>query len=176
MQKLVTLQEIMELRLKWREEGRSVVFTQGCFDLLHIGHVRYLQEAKALADINVLGLASDSLVHRLKGPKRPLVPFEERVEILSALSYVDHIIRLNNLAAEQEIALLEPDVYVDSIQYYPSRLSDPLVADVAFDSEGSIEARLVATLGGKVTVGQWVHGRSTTHLIELILVTFGRDG
>src|SRR5262244_600413 len=90
--KVVMLDELLRLREQCRQEGRTVVWTNGCFDLLHVGHVRNLRAARALGDVLVVGVNDDASVRRLKGPRRPILPAAERVELLAALACVDAVV------------------------------------------------------------------------------------
>ena len=93
-----------------REAGRIVVFTNGCFDILHAGHVRYLNAAKALGDVLIVGLNSDESVRRLKGEGRPVNPSEDRAEVLAALRAVDHVVVFGEATAEELVRQLKPDI------------------------------------------------------------------
>src|SRR4030066_1208640 len=95
-----------------KAKGKRIVFTNGCFDLLHIGHVRYLEKAKSLGDVLVVGVNSDTSVRELKGPKRPILPEEERAEILSGLGCVDYVALFHEIDPLKLITSLHPDVLV----------------------------------------------------------------
>jgi len=131
--------------------GRRVVFTNGCFDLLHSGHVDLLDRARALGDFLVVGLNSDASVRRLKGPGRPLVPLRERAEVLAALRVVDCIVPFGQTTPARLIALLRPDVLVKGADY---RLSEIVGRD-------TVEAG-----GGRVVTVPLRRGRSTSDLIR----------
>lgn len=138
--------------------GRTVVFTNGCFDILHIGHVRYLQDARALGDLLVVGVNSDDSVRRLKGPERPVVPEFERVEILSALECVDYVTIFTEDTPVELIVAIRPDVHVKGGDYRPEDLP---------------EADAVRSVGGRIEIVPYTstetQGRSTTNLIGKIL-------
>ncbi len=136
-----------------RRRGARVVFTNGCFDILHRGHVTYLSAAKALGDILVVGVNSDAGIRRLKGPDRPINTLEDRVEVLAALSCVDHLIPFEEDTPERLIEALRPDVFVKGGDYTLDRLP---------------EASLVQRLGGVVRILPFVADRSTTRIIERI--------
>ena len=144
-----------------RAQGRRVVLTNGVFDLLHIGHVRYLQQARSLGDLLVVGLNDDASVRRLKGPTRPLVPLEERAIILSALECVDIVTWFAEDTAEALVALLRPAVYVKGGDYDPA----------ARPGEAGFlpEASTVAGYGGRVAVLSYLPGHSTTELVRRLV-------
>ncbi len=136
-----------------RAAGGRVVFTNGCFDILHRGHVSLLNRAKGLGDLLVVGVNTDASVRRLKGPSRPINSLEDRVKVLAALSYVDYIIAFDADSPRELIAQIRPDCYVKGGDYTRATLP---------------EADLVERLGGTVCILPLVEDRSTTHLIERI--------
>ncbi|MGW0432361.1 D-glycero-beta-D-manno-heptose 1-phosphate adenylyltransferase [Micromonospora sp. NPDC003197] len=145
--------ELTTLVEQHRQAGRSIVFTNGCFDVLHRGHVRYLDQARALGDLLVVAVNSDDSVRRLKGADRPVNPVEDRVAVLAALSCVDHVVVF---AEDSPVALIEtvqPDVYVKGGDYPPEMVP---------------EAPLVRRLGGQVYTLGYVPDRSTSAIIERI--------
>jgi len=142
-----------------RAKGKRVVFTNGCFDLLHIGHLRYLERAKALGDILVVGINSDSSVRRLKGPKRPILPLVERMEILSGLRCVDFVISFNEKTPLQLISFLKPHV---------------LVKGGDWTKETTVGKEVVERLGGEVVILPFVEGNSTTNIIETVLQRYAK--
>ena len=152
--KVLSLEELLK-RLAACRSGKGVVFTNGCFDLLHLGHIRYLRQARELGDLLVIGLNSDASTRRIKGPLRPLVPAEERAETLAALEFVDFVILFDDTTAEGLISLIKPDVYVKGGDY----------------AEGKAlpEADIVREYGGRVEILPIVEGRSTTNIVETIL-------
>jgi rfaE bifunctional protein nucleotidyltransferase chain/domain len=113
----VTVSEAAALAGRLRAAGRRIVLANGCFDLLHVGHVRYLEEARRLGDVLFVGLNSDAAVARLKGPGRPLMPQDERVEILSALRAVDHVVVFEEDTADALLRALKPDVHAKGTDY-----------------------------------------------------------
>ncbi|MBI3945559.1 MAG: D-glycero-beta-D-manno-heptose 1-phosphate adenylyltransferase [Armatimonadetes bacterium] len=137
-----------------REARLRLVFTNGCFDLLHVGHVRYLQAARALGDRLVVGLNDDGSVTRLKGPTRPLVPAAERAEMLAALACVDAVCLFPEDRPDDLIGIVRPDVHVKGGDYRKEDLQ---------------EAPLVESLGGEVRIVPLVEGRSTTAIVRRIL-------
>ena len=145
------LSELQVLREQYRREHKTVVFTNGCFDILHAGHVRYLAAARDCGDILVVGLNSDASVHKLKGPGRPVNPAADRAEVLSALRSVDHVVIFDEDTAEELVRLLQPDVYVKGGDYSLDRLP---------------ESAIVAAYGGRTVLVPLVEGRSTTNVIR----------
>jgi rfaE bifunctional protein nucleotidyltransferase chain/domain len=143
---------------RYRAAGRRIVFTNGCFDLLHVGHVRYLQQARALGDLLLVGLNSDASVRRLKGPRRPLVAAGERAEVLASLECVDHVCDFEEDTPEELIAAVRPAVHVKGGDYRADDLP---------------EARLVRELGGEVVILPFTEGRSTTGLADQIARAYG---
>lgn len=134
--------------------GQKVVFTNGCFDLLHVGHVRYLQAARALGDFLILGLNDDASVQRLgKGPGRPLTPQDERAEILAALASIDAVVIFSQDTPLELILTLRPNVLVKGGDYTP---------------EGIVGRPEVLSWGGEVHVIPFIPGRSTSSLIDRI--------
>ena len=136
-----------------RSEGATIVFTNGCFDILHAGHVRYLTAAAALGDFLVVGLNSDASVRRLKGEGRPIVSEADRAEVLDALRAVDVVTIFDEPTAEALVRLVRPDVYVKGGDYSLDTLP---------------EAKIVQAAGGRVEFIPFVEGRSTTNVIERI--------
>lgn len=136
-----------------RQMGRKIVFTNGCFDILHAGHVSYLQRARELGDVLVVGLNSDSSVRRLKGETRPLVPEADRAVILAALSCVDHVVIFPQDTPLELISLLKPDILVKGNDYA---------------AEDVVGGELVRQWGGRVELMPFVSGRSTTALVSKI--------
>jgi len=108
---VVSVEEAGRLAAGWRAQGKRLVLANGCFDLLHVGHVRYLQAARALGDALVVGLNSDASVRRLKGPGRPVMPAVERAELLAAVSGVDAVVVFEEDSADALIERLRPDVH-----------------------------------------------------------------
>jgi D-beta-D-heptose 7-phosphate kinase/D-beta-D-heptose 1-phosphate adenosyltransferase len=137
--------------LTLRNQGKKIVFTNGVFDLLHIGHVRYLQEARSLGDILVIGVNSDASVKRLKGPTRPIQNENDRAEILAALACVDFTAVFTEDTPERLIHQVKPDVLVKG-------------GDWKIDS--IVGAPYVMSYGGKVMSLQFIDGKSTTKIIE----------
>jgi D-beta-D-heptose 7-phosphate kinase/D-beta-D-heptose 1-phosphate adenosyltransferase len=137
----------------YKHQGRKVVFTNGCFDIIHSGHVSYLNQAKEQGDILIVGVNSDDSVRRLKGSGRPINPLEDRVQVLAALSSVDHIIPFDSDMPTGLIEAIRPDVYVKGGDYTLETLP---------------EARLVKSMGGEVRLIDYVENHSTTGMIAKI--------
>ena len=135
----------------YREQGRTIVFTNGCFDILHRGHITYLNRAKALGDVLVVGINADESVRRLKGEGRPVNGLDDRAQVLAALSCVDHVVPFEEDTPEDLIRLIRPAVFVKGGDYTHDTLP---------------EARLVESLGGTVRILPYVENRSTSSLVE----------
>lgn len=159
--KLLALSELRDKRDHLRKEGRTVVFTNGCFDLLHVGHIRYLQEARRQGDCLMIGLNSDSSVRKLKGKLRPLISQEERAHILSALDCVDYVVIFNELTPLNLLKGLKPDILVKGGDYKKSEV---------------VGADLVESYGGRVALVPVVQGRSTSGIVKKIVERYGNDG
>ncbi|MCL5265895.1 MAG: D-glycero-beta-D-manno-heptose 1-phosphate adenylyltransferase [Chloroflexi bacterium] len=166
--KIVNIRTLVGIRRRLREGGRTVVLTNGCFDVLHVGHVRYLCQARALGDCLIVGLNSDASVRRLKGKKRPLVPEGERAEVLSALSCVDYVIVFDEPTAEKLVAKLKPDVYTKGGDY----ALDEKEGHESWERKLP-EAKAVAAYGGEIQILPFMTGRSTTDLIQTVLERYG---
>ena len=150
---ITDLGALLDERRGWKAAGRAVVFTNGCFDLLHPGHVALLESARALGDVLVVGLNSDASVTRLKGPGRPIVPATERAEVLCALEAVTRVVAYDEDTPREVIAALLPDVLVKG-------------ADWALDAIVGREE--VEAAGGRVVRVDIVPGRSTTAIVDRI--------
>ncbi|MCB9073234.1 MAG: D-glycero-beta-D-manno-heptose 1-phosphate adenylyltransferase [Bdellovibrionaceae bacterium] len=146
-----TLPELLEKLSSVRKSGHKVVFTNGCFDLLHVGHVRYLQEAKNLGDILIVGVNSDASVKRLKGPTRPIQNEMDRAEILLALKAVDQVVLFDDDTPEHLIHQVRPDI---------------LVKGGDWKIEQIVGSSFVMSYGGEVKSLHFIDGKSTTQLIK----------
>jgi len=153
-EKIRARRELLKIIKDLRTKGKRIVFTNGCFDLLHIGHVRYLEKAKALGDVLVVGVNSDASVRKLKGPKRPILPEEERAGILSGLGCVDYITIFSEIDPLKLIASLRPNV---------------LVKGGDWTKEQTVGKEVVERSGGEVVILPFVKGSSTSNLIHTIL-------
>jgi rfaE bifunctional protein nucleotidyltransferase chain/domain len=154
--KVVGLDTLLRLRPEWRAAGKVVVWTNGCFDLLHTGHLHSLQAARALGDVLVVGVNADASVRQLKGPGRPVVPAAQRVELLAALECVDYAVLFEELGPEALLARLQPDVHCKGAEYAPPH-GKPVP-----------EAAVVASYGGRIAFLPMRPSTSTTDLIERI--------
>jgi rfaE bifunctional protein nucleotidyltransferase chain/domain len=148
-----TRPELLEQRKYWKQEGRTVVFTNGCYDLLHPGHIRLLEQARSFGDILILALNSDASVRRAKGPTRPLVPEAERVELAVALEAVDAVTLFDDDTPRQLIAAVLPDILLKG-------------ADWSHFIAGKEE---VEAAGGRVLTVPLEPGYSTTNIVDLVL-------
>lgn len=136
-----------------RRQGRRIVFTNGCFDILHRGHVTYLRRARELGDVLVVGVNSDAGIRRLKGPTRPINTLEDRLTVLAALRFVDYLVPFDEDTPHELIRVVQPDIFVKGGDYTRDRLP---------------EASLVEELGGTVLILPLVEDRSTTRMIDRI--------
>ncbi len=159
-EKITGLEKLLEIRSRARAEGRRVVFTNGVFDLLHRGHVEYLQKARELGDLLVIGLNSDSSVHAIKGPRRPLVPQEDRAAVLAALECVDKVVLFDEETPARLIEALLPDVLVKGADYTVEQIAG---------------ADAVRRNGGRVATIELTPGRSTSGLIKRIVSAYGGE-
>ncbi|PRX32563.1 rfaE bifunctional protein nucleotidyltransferase chain/domain [Orenia metallireducens] len=153
-EKIYPRDELKNILEEKRVEGKNIVFTNGCFDILHVGHTRYLAEAKARGNLLVVALNSDSSVRLLKGEKRPIIPEMERAEMLANLAIVDYVTIFSEKTANQTISILKPDIYIKGGDYQIEELP---------------EAKVVASYGGKIELVSEIKGASTTNIIEEIL-------
>jgi len=159
--KILSREKLATEVLRRQQAGERAVFTNGCFDLLHLGHVRYLREARSLGDFLILGLNSDISTRMLKGPGRPLVSEVERAEILAALTCIDYITIFSEPTAGPLVALLQPAIYVKGGDYASIDSSAP-------DLTRLPEAKVVHEYGGTVHLIPYLLHHSTTELIAAI--------
>ena len=152
-QKIYKRNELAAILQQLKSEGNVVVTTNGCFDVLHLGHLRYLQAARQLGDHLVVAINSDTSVRELKGENRPLVPEDERAEMLAGLECVDYVVIFPELTPIELLSKLKPSIHVKGGDYKLEQL---------------VEKEVVEENGGKVIVGLNVPGKSTTNLIEVI--------
>ena len=151
--------DVLANRLAFERRGKTVVFTNGCFDLVHAGHVRALETARQFGDVLVVGVNSDSSVRRLKGDTRPIVPEMQRAELIAALKPVDYVVIFPEINPIETIRLLRPDVHVKSGDYR---------------AEDMPETPYVLDGGGRVEIVPLLAGLSSTGIVERILA--GQNG
>lgn len=159
--KFLTLKQFLPVLKKLRLAGKKIVFTNGCFDLIHAGHIHLLQKAASMGDILVIGINNDSAVRKIKGRNRPIFPLAERVEILSSMENVDYIIPFSTLTPARLIEQIVPDVLVKGSDWKSSEI-------VGRDA--------VQKGGGKVITVRLKKGVSTSVLIERIIGRFSNEG
>jgi len=152
--KIIHRTEVAAFRERMAREGRRVVFTNGCFDLLHAGHIRLFREARKHGDILVVGVNSDASVRRLKGPNRPVFPLRERVEVLAAVSDIGGLISFGEDTPLQLIKRLRPDVLVKGGDWRPEEVV----------GRAEVEAA-----GGRLVIIPYLEGRSSSSIISRIL-------
>ena len=147
------------LAARLRAQGKRIVLANGCFDLLHVGHIRYLSAARRLGDVLFVGINGDAAVTRLKGAGRPLVPAVERAELLAALRDVDHVVVFEEETADRLIRAVRPDVHAKGTDY---------------TADGVPEAATVRALGGEVAITGDPKHHAARDMIALVLERFGR--
>ena len=158
MARLVNLEEAARLASGWRGQGKKLVLANGCFDLLHVGHVRYLQAARLLGDALLVALNSDASVRRLKGPGRPIMTAAERAELVGALAGVDAVLVFDEDCADALIARLRPDIHAKGTDY----------------TEESVPERAsVLAAGGRVAIAGDLKQHATADVIRTVLDRFG---
>ena len=153
--KIVGREEAARIVAQATREGRAAVMTNGCFDLVHAGHVTYLSQARSLGDLLLVGLNGDASVCELKGPPRPIIPERERAYLLAALECVDRVVIFQEKTAEAIIAAIRPPIYVKG-------------GDYTMDTINQDERRLVESYGGRIVILGAVPGVSTTDVFERI--------
>ena len=156
--KILSRAEMLAERERLRAAGETLVFTNGCFDLLHPGHVRYLSEARACGDRLVVAVNADATVAKLKGEARPLTPLDERMEVLAALATVDYVVPFEEETPAVIIAAIVPDVLVKGGDWTPDKI---------------VGRETVEAAGGQVLSLPFAPGFSTTDLIERIVSRLG---
>jgi rfaE bifunctional protein nucleotidyltransferase chain/domain len=157
MSKIIPRNELKTTVERLKREGKKVVFTNGCFDILHAGHTRYLREARKMGDALILALNSDSSVRSIKGPMRPIVPEAERAEVVAALDSVDYVTVFDELTPLELIEYLRPDVIVKG--------GDWAEKDI-------VGAETVRKWGGRVAIMPMIEGASTTNIIDKVLQVY----
>jgi rfaE bifunctional protein nucleotidyltransferase chain/domain len=159
MSKIITADRLADRLNKARKSGKKIVFTNGCFDLLHVGHVRYLAAAASEGDLLVVGLNSDESVRLIKGAKRPIVPQEQRAEVLAGIECVDYVVLFDEPDPLTLIQTLCPDI---------------LAKGADWTEEKIVGAEFVKSNGGKIVRISLVADASTSRIIERILEKYGR--
>jgi rfaE bifunctional protein nucleotidyltransferase chain/domain len=153
--KIGTLDELAALRKTWAGEGKTVVWTNGCFDLLHAGHIRSLRDAKALGDILVVGINSDASVRAIKGEARPIIGQDDRAETIAALEAVDYVTIFDEADPIMALSRLRPDIHCKGAEYADGTRPMP-------------ERETVLSYGGRIEFLPLHPGRSTSDLIQRI--------
>lgn len=151
--KIIDRDKVKLLSESLKAAGKTIVFTNGCFDILHAGHVRYLAGARALGDCLIVGLNSDQSVQTLKGPTRPVNFQDDRAEVLAALAVVDYVVVFNEVTAENLVADIKPDIYAKGGDYTVEKLP---------------ESKIAAAHGGRTVLVPEVPGRSSSSIIKKI--------
>ncbi len=154
MEKVISVKRLLGIIKAPGKRRKSIVFTNGCFDILHAGHVRYLKKARALGDILVVGLNSDSSMRAIKGMGRPIVPETERAEVISALSSVDFVVIFNETTPIRLIEAIRPDVLVKGADWKRGQI---------------VGEDVLKSYGGRVSRIRLLKGKSTTNIIKKIL-------
>lgn len=149
--KIKTLDELVPIVAQGRGEGKKIVLTNGCFDLIHVGHIRYLISAKKLGDVLIVGLNSDYSTRTLKGSPRPLFPDHERAEILEAISCIDYITIFNDLTVEKLLLTIKPDIHAKGTDYTEQTVP---------------EASIVHSYGGRVAIVGDPKDHSSSEIIK----------
>ncbi len=155
--KIKSLTELKKISDKLKAKGKKIVFTNGCFDLLHYGHVMYLEKAKTKGDFLIVGLNSDSSVKRIKGDKRPIVNENDRAKVIEALASVDYVVLFEEDTPYETIKILKPDILIKGADWKKNNI---------------VGADIVKSYGGKIVTIKLAKGRSTTNLIKKIAETF----
>lgn len=157
---LIDRKLIAETCKEIRQGGKKIVFTNGCFDILHVGHVRYLTTAKSFGDILIVGLNTDESVKMLKGENRPINNEKDRAEVLLGLKAVDYVVLFGERTAENLVSEIRPDVYVKGADYTVDKIP---------------EAKIVQSYGGQIELVKFVDGHSTTNILNQIVSVSDRQ-
>lgn len=152
--KIQNLDDLIKIRSRLRQQGKRAVLTNGCFDLLHRGHIHLFKEAKKQGDILIVAVNDDSSVQRLKGPSRPIFPLEERLEILESIENIDYLVPFSEDTPQKMIASLLPDT---------------LVKGGDWESEEVVGKREVEEAGGRVVIVPFLASHSSSRLITQII-------
>ena len=167
MGRIVSLDELERVVAAERARGKAIVLTNGCFDLLHVGHTRVLQQCRDLGDVLIVGVNGDDSVRRLKGEPRPYVPEAERAELLAALASVNYVVVFPETTAERLAERVRPDVYVKGADYARAGAE-------TIDHARLPEAQVVEASGGRVALLPLTPDRSTTSIVERIKASADR--
>ncbi len=157
---IVTLEKAVKISQKLKKEGKKIVTTNGCFDILHVGHARYLGEARKLGDVLIVGVNSDESPYFSTKPGRPIVPEAERLEMLDALKSVDYVFPFSDETPNRWVEMIRPDFHVKASG------KDYTIKDCV--EKGSVEK-----FGGKVVLIPKTEGKSTTNIVNQVLKTYG---
>ena len=160
MGKVLNIHELKSVRETLRRQNKKVVFTNGVFDIIHRGHIEYLTKAKSLGDVLVVGVNTDSSVHRIKGDKRPIVSEEDRAYIVANLSPVDYVCLFGEDTPSDLISTIVPDILVKGADWHINEI---------------VGKDVVEKSGGKVMIIDFIPDRSTTSIIDLIIERFAAD-
>jgi D-beta-D-heptose 7-phosphate kinase/D-beta-D-heptose 1-phosphate adenosyltransferase len=155
--KVQTLKNFLKIRARLRRQGKKVVFTNGCFDLIHGGHIELFRKAKSLGDVLIVALNTDASVRKIKGPSRPVFPLEERFEVLGAIEYIDFLTSFAEATPQKIIAALLPDILVKGGDWGPDQV---------------VGRKEVEAAGGKVVRVPYLKGHSSSSIIKKIIRTF----
>jgi rfaE bifunctional protein nucleotidyltransferase chain/domain len=155
--KVQTLTNLLKIRTRLRRQGKKVVFTNGCFDLIHGGHIELFRKAKSLGDVLIVGLNTDASVRKIKGPSRPVFPLAERFEVLGAIEYIDFLTSFAEETPQKIIAALLPDVLVKGGDWQPGQV---------------VGKKEVEAAGGRVVIIPYLKGHSSSAIIKQIIRTF----
>lgn len=157
MEKLKSIDEINKIVENLKKHGKKIVLANGCFDILHVGHIRYLREAKKLGDCLIVGVNSDESVKNIKDTNRPIISLEERIKILNEIECIDYLIVILEDTADEIIRIIKPDIHAKGTDYTLNNVP---------------EKDVVASYGGKVAIVGDPKGHSTKSIIEKILNVF----
>lgn len=154
MSKIKSLAELKRIATLKKLQGKKIVFTNGCFDILHYGHVMYLEKAKAIGDILIVGINSDASVRSIKGKFRPIVNEKDRAGVIAGLESVDYVVVFRDVTPDKLIRALKPDI---------------LVKGSDWKNKGIVGADFIKSYGGKVATVKLAKGRSSTNIIRKII-------
>lgn len=155
--KIQKLTSLLKIRVQLRQKGQKVVFANGCFDLIHGGHIHFFKKAKSLGDVLIVALNDDASVQKLKGPSRPIFPLSERFEVLEAIEYIDYLTSFSEETPQKIIAALLPDVLVKGGDWKPHEV---------------VGRKEVEEAGGRVVIIPYLKGHSSSSVIRKILRNF----